>query len=102
MAIGAVVHERTTPGTSVHPWTFFGWSYSGLHLFEVDTAEGKILRRGEMRVEEYEPTPGSGGEWPLIYGDDRSVLAGDAIFYVHGDDVYTSLWSNPGLFEGPK
>lgn len=101
VAIGAVVHERTTPGTSVYPWTFFGWSYSGLHLFEVDTAAGRILRRGEMRVEEYEPTPG-GGAWPLIDGDDRSVLAGDAIFYVHGDDVYTSLWSNPGLFEGPK
>jgi len=102
VAIGAVVHERIPPGTIVQPWTFFGWSYSGLHLFEVDTAAGRILRRGEMRVEEYEPTPG-GREWPLIYrGEDRSVLAGDAIFYVHGDDVYTSLWSNPGLFEGPK
>ena len=101
MAIGARVHERTTSGT-VYPWTFFGWSYSGLHLFEVDTSAGRILRRGEMRVEEYRPTPG-GSDWPLIYrSEDRSVLAGDAIFYVYGDDVYTSLWSNPGLFVGPK
>lgn len=99
VAIGAAVNERTLPGT-IYPWTYAGWSYSGLHLLEVDTLAGRILRRGEMRVEEYKPT--SGRSWPLIYDDDRSVLAGDAVFYVHGDDVYTSLWSSPGLFEGPK
>lgn len=102
VAIGAKVHERLAPGTPVYPWTYFSWSHSGLHLFEIDTAAGRILRRGEMRVEKYELTPGGANEWPRVHDGDRSVLAGDAIFYVHGDDVYTSLWSNPGQFEGPR
>ena len=102
VTIGARVHERIEPGTTIYPWTYFGWSYSGLHLFEIDTVAGHIVRRGEMRVEEYEPTPDGSGAWPRVFDGDRSVMSGDAVFFVHGDDIYTSLWSNPGVFEGPR
>ncbi|MDA8020350.1 MAG: beta-propeller domain-containing protein [Thermoanaerobaculia bacterium] len=102
VAIGTRIHERLQPGTVVQPWTSFGWSYSGLQLFEIDTSVGRIIRRGEMRVEEYEPTPDGSGNWPQVFAGDRSVLAGDAVFFVHGDDIFTSFWSTPGVFEGPK
>lgn len=36
-----------------------------------------------------------------VYDGDRSVLADDAVFFVHGDDVFTSYWSSPGIFDGP-
>ncbi len=103
VAIGTVIHERLPPGTAVQPWTFQDWSYSGLQLFEIDTTAGRILQQGEMPVEQH--TPQTGEPPTVLYplrGDDRSVLAGDSIFYIHGDDVYTAVWSNPAAFEGPN
>lgn len=96
-AFGVRVHERTGSGTQGRPWTTFDWSHSGLHLFEVDTANGRLLPMGDLRAERY------GGEVTRsLWGEDRSVLAGDVVFYVHGDDVYTSTWANPEVAEGPR
>jgi hypothetical protein len=97
VAIGAVVHDRSPTGGQDHPSRFYQWSHSGLHLFEVDTASGRLVRRGEMQVEHFDPSSPY-----AIRGEDRSVLTTDAIFYVHGDDVFTGLWSDPGSFEGPR
>lgn len=99
-AIGTRIHERPRGGP-VQPWTFFDWSYSGLHLFEVDTAAGRVVDQGSMRVEKSDESSGNSG-FSFLHGEDRSVLAGDAIFYVHGDDLYTALWGNPEQFEGPE
>ena len=99
IAMGSVIHERwnaTTPPK--HPSDWYDWSFSGLQLFEIDTTAGRLRKSGEMRVESYGPS----GRTHPIFGDDRSVLVGDAIFYVHGDDVYTALWSDPSSFEGPE
>ena len=50
-----------------------------------------------MTVNRYGP-----GSERVLHGDDRAVLAGDAIFYLHGDDLYTGLWSDPTNWTGPE
>ena len=102
IAFGVRVHDRTPAFTQPSPSTRYGWTYSGLVLFEVDVSNGKIFPQGEMRVETFDTSPGALGYQPWLRGQDRSLLFGDSVFYVHGDDVYTALWTNPWQFEGPE
>ena len=99
IAIGAQINERGA-GPGDHPSTFYSWSYSGLHLFEVDPTAGALLEQGAMVVERYQESPTSSSSSPIA-GDDRAVLADEAVFYVHGDDVYSAFWSDPGSWHGP-
>ncbi len=98
-ALGARIHERGVSSDDA-PWTHYGWSKSALELFEVDVQGGALIHQGEMTVEEYD-LASPDRQYP-IFGDDRSVLAGEAIFYIHGDDVFTAFWSQPEAFSGPE
>lgn len=98
LALGVQVHDRAPPFVGQGPSTFYAWTYSGLRLFEVDTQSGKLLNAGEMKVRTYDP-PNVRSAFSL---QDRSVLVDDAIFYVHGNDVYSAFWSNPWVFLGPR
>ncbi len=73
------------------------WSQEvALQLFEVNKIDnnGELSNIGaitpETDVNQY------WGSW-----DDRSVIHGDLIYYVHGVDVWQGLWSNPHLVNGP-
>ncbi len=71
------------------------WDHSGLYMFSVDEDAGALVKEGALRASE--ASVGS-----FTFGDDRAVLAGDAVFYVHGDDVYAAFWSDPASFSGPR
>ena len=94
-ALGATVNKRElspSPSPGPWPWTAYGWSYSGLHAFEVETAAGRLVDQGALVVEEYAPDKPR-PTIPHWSPDDRSLLGDEAVFYLHGDDVYSTAWS---------
>ena len=81
--------ERPDPNSPVGLGSF-GWSYTGLHGFDVRGGDGAgIESRGAMVVER---RGDDGRTFPRVHGGDRSVMVNDRIWYVHGDRVYGATW----------
>ncbi len=81
------------------PSAWHDWTYTGLHGFEVTTGvNAAVSFHGSMVVEQRSDAQlyysGSGG--------DRSVIAGDTVFYVHGIDVYAARWDSLADYSGPR
>lgn len=92
VALGIDVHGTAVspPLESIsEPWSWHPWSYTGLHGFDILTgADARIEARGALVVE----TATAANQYGPQEGNDRSVLAGDAAFYVHGDRVHAAHW----------
>lgn len=82
--------ERPTDTSSAT--RYYNYNYSGLHGFDIQVgADARIVPRGVLRVETSNPY-GSG------YGQDRSVMVNDAVFYIRDSKVTAAHWddlSNP-------
>ncbi len=93
IAMGIDVHgSAVSPplDTISDPWQWRDWSYTGLHGFDVRTgSDARIEARGALVVE-----TASAGQYGPRAGQDRSVLAGDAAFYIHGSRVHAAPWDN--------
>jgi len=76
------------------------WLESGLFLFEIDTAENderSLTLSGKMITESF-----SGEQsHPSSQVGGRSQLHDDAVFYLHGNRFYGSLWGDWGTQNGP-
>ena len=68
---------------------------NGLLLLEVDTTANtpELIQRNEMRPEKSE-SYASG--W-----DDRSIIHGDNVYYIHGNQVWHSTWAEEAAIFGP-
>ena len=93
----AVAEEPSFYGDGPSAW--YEWSRTGLHAFEVSTGVNAAINfHGSMVVEqrsdEQQYSSGKGG--------DRSVIAGDTVFYVHGSDVYAARWDSLADYVGPR
>ncbi|MBQ4878050.1 beta-propeller domain-containing protein [Pseudoalteromonas luteoviolacea] len=70
-----------------------------LAAFEVSTADSGSLTYIGSSVATYDEPPQS---VPYVRAaDDRGVIHGDTIFYVHGNFVWSSLWQSPDVNAGP-
>ena len=79
---------------------FYNWRESGLHTFEVHTGETPGLNLvGKMIVESATPQNPWG---PQAFGGDRSLFVNDAVFYIHGDQVFGAQWGSVESFNGPR
>jgi len=58
-------------------------NYTGLHLFTLDSSAKTLSLDGIIKTDNY-------GSW-----QDRSVIQGDAVHYVHNGKIYSSLWADP-------
>ncbi len=81
----------------------FRWQDTGLHLYEVDGADtpstASIVSKGALIIDEFDSTNG----WGYPQGrQQRSVIHGDAVHYVHDDDVYSATWGNADTLVGPQ
>ena len=85
---GSIVNAET--GDAV--WS----SKSALQLFEVNISGADVEFNNTGSVEPEFESKNHYGSW-----DDRSVIDGDVIYYVHGPDVYKSLWDVPNAIVGP-
>ena len=101
VAFGIDVHGLASPRpASNDPSVWFPWNFSGLHGFDINVGSGAgIEPRGAMIVNSASnPRPSS-----FYYGgDDRSVIVGDAVYYIRSSEVFAGWWSNLGDFVGPR
>ncbi len=75
--------------TADDPRNYFDWSDTGLYLFSVGPTA--LSQQGELRVEQRSTTltyPSSSG------GDDRALLRGDEVHYLHGQDLWSAPWGS--------
>lgn len=76
------------------------WQEESLQLFEVSglsDGQASLAWVGSIQSESASETQ----VWPNNSGIDRSVLHGDAVYYMHGGDVWSSFWSSPESATGP-
>ena len=67
---------------------YYDYNYSGLHGFDVRVGvDAEIISRGVLRVDTSNPF-GSG------YGQDRSVMLNDAVYYIRDSKVYAAHWDD--------
>ena len=95
VSFGITVHGRPSPTSSPSPQnasTYYNWTHSGLHGFDVTVGDGaSIIPRGALIVES---AANGGNAYGPRYGDDRSVMVNDSLFYVYGRDVYAAIWDD--------
>ena len=100
VTFGINVHGNATPRENGDPRDWYQWNYTGLHGFEVLTGtDARIEQRGTMIVNSASNQT-SGNYWNS--GEDRSVIVGDSVYYIHGSDVYSANWFGMDQFVGPR
>ncbi len=92
VAIPIVRHEQEQTengetGTS-NPWYYYGWSDTGLYMFDIDPAAGALALSGTLVVNK--PTPEN--PYDSNNYNSRSVLHDDAVFYISGTMVLAHRW----------
>lgn len=81
-------------------WDYGAWQDSGLYLFEIGSvsvpSSATLTGAGSMLTQ----VKGVNGDYPS-YSEARSVLHGNALFFIEGSDVWSSFWSSPETVHGP-
>jgi len=92
VSFGIDVFGELSPAvTQGEPFAGSAWNYTGLHGFDVTVGDNaSIAPQGVLIVDSANE---SGRSFPN-YGDDRSVMVNDAVFYVNESSVYPALWNN--------
>ncbi len=101
VAFGIDVHGLANPRpTTDDPLIWYPWNFSGLHGFDINVGSGAgIEPRGAMVVNSASnPRPSTS----FYGGEDRSVIAGDAVYYIRSSEVFAATWSDLGNFVGPR
>jgi len=101
VAFGIDVHGLADPRPPAdNPTVWYPWNFSGLHGFDINVGSGAgIEARGAMIVNSASnPRPSTFGNG----GDDRSVIVGNAVYYIRSSEVFAAYWSDLGNFNGPR
>jgi uncharacterized secreted protein with C-terminal beta-propeller domain len=72
------------------------WANSSLLLLQVDTNSGQPMLLQNKQVQLANPAA-----YYIYSGDDRSVIHGDHVFYIHGNQVWHSVWHDKLQPTGP-
>jgi hypothetical protein len=92
----AVAEEPPAAGETDDPRAWWGWSRTGLHLFEVDRDTRSLRQAGALIIAEAEE-----GDDPPSVWNGRSRLQGEAVHYLHDGRVWSAPWQDPGASVGP-
>jgi uncharacterized secreted protein with C-terminal beta-propeller domain len=88
-------------GYPAGPWTYYDWTDTGLHLFEIDTSAPtpSITAKGSIVAESAQGTSG----YPLAaIQEDRSILTTTGVHYIHGGQVRSADWQDLNNPTGPQ
>lgn len=66
---------------------------SSLMMLDIDVANGTMDELGQMQAETTESY--------IFSGEDRSVIHGDHVYYIHGNSVWHGLWQSGTEVTGP-
>lgn len=77
-------------------WGYYAWQSSRFRLFDIDANTNAISSSGDLVVaaSTYDAGPES-----YFY---RSVISGENVFAIYGNNVWSSLWSAPADAVGPQ
>ncbi len=80
--------------------SFDQWKESGLFLFEINSSDDNNMTleySGKMITESVNPSR----SYPLNSGRGRSKLHDNAVFYLHGNKIFSTLWGEWDQLNGP-
>lgn len=89
MALPIDVFETANPNSQ----GVFDWTYTGLHVLEVQnasTGSPRLNYQGVIRTNE----PSTGATYPPYITPQRGVLHGDSVFAISGDEVIGRAWQD--------
>jgi len=84
----------TPPGGATD---FVPWTHTALYLFDLDRSAATLAPAGALVAER----PTADKAWPGLLSGDRGVIQGPAVHYVHGGQVWSAPWADPGSAVGP-
>lgn len=76
------------------------WQDEALHLFQINDLTGNnatLSTNGKMVSE----TRSDSTLWPTFSGTDRSIMHDEAVYYTHGNGVWSGFWASPSSASGP-
>jgi len=102
VALPVSVHDREV--TEHYRWgdfTYYYWSYSGLQLLEIDDgSQSSVASMSDVGVIK---AAVSSKEREYHYArEPRSVIVNDAVHYVESADVWSAMWDQPEMVNGPN
>jgi hypothetical protein len=94
------VHEELPDGRDpTDPRTYYGWTHTGLHFFEIDASGPSLTASGVLTIASVDdPDPGSS----VGTRGDRSRLQDRAVHYIHDGRVWSAAWDAPLEAVGPQ
>lgn len=72
------------------PWFWYGWTDSGLYLFDVEPATGTLSLSGTLITAESSEEQPYSQSWLYNF---RSVIHDNAVFFVHDGEISAQHWS---------
>ncbi len=100
LTIPVELHNEPLPLTaSAREWS--GWTRSGLQQFEIDDGSiggtPSITSVAEMVISQKPANMPNSVCYPRGVGADRSVIAGDSVFYLHNNQMWSGYWGNSSI-----
>ncbi len=80
------------------------WKESGLFGFDIsndDSGEYELSFSGKIVAESSESNVNQNQSYPLNSGIGRGVIHNDAVFYLHGNEVFSDIWGSWDNLQGP-
>lgn len=71
-----------------NPSYYYGWTNDELARLEIDSVTGVMTLRSPIISD----SNISGDDYSYGWADDRSVMIGDAVHYLHSDQVISRAW----------
>jgi len=100
LALPIELHNE--PVTATYGWESADWTQTGLKMFEIDdgsvSGTAEIVEKTEWVVES-----NSGGQSYSVTHvyEDRGVITGDLVYYLHGDQLWSGNWGSSNIADGP-
>jgi len=94
------VHEELPDGRDPDdPRTYYGWTDTGLHFFEIDASGPSLTTSGVLTVASVEDSELSSS---VGTRGDRSRLQEEAVHYIHDGRVWSAAWDAQQDAVGPQ
>lgn len=88
VALPISLHETPSAYSSSGPWAYYDWTQDELYRLSVDLNTGMLTTLSPVVSEK---TTGN-NNYSYSWFNDRSVLIGDYVHYLHGDKVFSQAW----------
>ena len=99
VAVPVQVHDTPPSGGEVSDNTWYYWTQTGLYLFELERGEDAHIEPVGSII-----ATDASDDFGTLRSTlrDRSVIQGDAVHYIHDDQVWSAPWDDPEDAVGPQ